>query len=141
MLVHFQRFVAGTESPGLLVIPSSRSVAAAIEGARALGLDALGYPSVESGRRSEGLGVTNGPQGAGQFQHLANFGTAFLTGFQVCCEFPRTRRAGEVLTVEEATDRGAAEWLPLLNPGAADRLNQARTPERRQLDHERAPVD
>ena len=53
----------------------------------------------------------------------------------------QTGRAGEVLTVEEATYRGAAEWLPLLNPGAADRLNQARTPERRQLDHERAPVD
>jgi hypothetical protein len=32
MPAHFQRFIAGNESPGLLLIPSSRSVAAAIEG-------------------------------------------------------------------------------------------------------------
>jgi hypothetical protein len=32
MRVHFQQFVAGRESPGVLLIPSSRSIGAAIEG-------------------------------------------------------------------------------------------------------------
>jgi hypothetical protein len=32
MRVHFQQFVAGRESPGVLLIPSSRSIGAALEG-------------------------------------------------------------------------------------------------------------
>jgi len=32
MSVHFQNFIATRESPGVLLIPSSRSIGAAIEG-------------------------------------------------------------------------------------------------------------
>jgi predicted nuclease of predicted toxin-antitoxin system len=32
MSVHFQRFAAEVESPGILLVPSSRSIGAAIEG-------------------------------------------------------------------------------------------------------------